>query len=56
MANEAEEKEIMQCLRDIRMALVAAAIFVDEKATPKQRSSAHDLIMTVARQFGIEWN
>jgi hypothetical protein len=50
------EKDIAQCLKDIRMVVVAAAIFLDEKASEKHRDCAHALLMSVADQFGIDWN
>jgi hypothetical protein len=50
------EKDITQCLKDIRMAVVAAAIFLDEKASEKHRDCAHALLMSVADQFGTNWD
>jgi hypothetical protein len=50
------EKSVVQCLKDIRMAVVAAAIFLDENASEKHRDRAHVLLMEAADQFGIDWN
>jgi hypothetical protein len=56
-ANRTEhEKGSVQCLKDIRMAVIAAAIFLDENANEKHRDRAHELLMEVAEQFGIDWN
>jgi hypothetical protein len=38
------------------MAVVAAAIFLDENASEKHRDRAHVLLMEAADQFGIDWN
>jgi hypothetical protein len=50
------EKGIVQYLKDIRMAVVAAAIFLDENASEKHRDRAHILLMEVADQFRIDFN
>ena len=50
-----QQSDIVQCLKDIRMAVVAAAIFLDENANETQRDRAHALIMEAADQFGIDW-
>jgi hypothetical protein len=56
-ANRTEhEKGSVRCLKDIRMAVIAAAIFLDENANEKHRDRAHALLMEVAEQFGIDWN
>lgn len=50
-----QQRDITQCLKDIRMAVVAAAIFLDENANETHRDRAHALIMEAADQFGIDW-
>ena len=50
-----QQMDIAQCLNDIRMAVVAAAIFLDENANETHRDRAHALIMEAADQFGIDW-
>jgi hypothetical protein len=48
------EKEIAQYLRDIRIAVVAAAIFLHDGPGNEKRERAYQVLMTVAHDLGIE--
>jgi hypothetical protein len=48
------EEEIAQYLRDIRIAVVAAAIFLHDGPGNEKRNRAYQVLMSVARDLGIE--
>jgi hypothetical protein len=48
------EKEIAQYLRDIRIAVVATAIFLHDGEGSEKRDRAYKVLMSVARDLGIE--